>query len=106
MFSRDYADVFSEDERWQNLPTPTEDVRLDAESTASKASMHDGMSADPSPVTDIHAARVLAKLGDSVTTDHISPPSSISSLPAGLYLQRRRDRRDFNSWIAPQQQRS
>ncbi len=75
MFSRDYADVFKGDERWRNLPTPTGDTfEWDAESTyVRKPPYFDGMPAEPTPVEDIEGARVLAKLGDSVTTDHISP---------------------------------
>jgi aconitate hydratase len=102
MFSRDYADVFTGDEQWQNLPTPTGSTfDWDPESTyVRKPPYFDGMSADPSPVTDIHGARVLAKLGDSVTTDHISPAGSIKfDSPAGNYLSEHGiDRRDFNSY--------
>jgi aconitate hydratase len=102
MFSRDYADVFTGDEQWQNLPTPTGNTfEWDAASTyVRKPPYFDGMSADPSPVTDIHGARVLAKLGDSVTTDHISPASTIKfDSPAGNYLSEHGiDRRDFNSY--------
>ena len=102
MFSRDYADVFAGDERWQNLPTPTGDTfEWDAESTyVRKPPYFEGMPADPEPVTDIEGARVLAKLGDSVTTDHISPAGSIKAdSPAGAYLQEHGvDRRDFNSY--------
>jgi aconitate hydratase len=102
MFSRDYADVFTGDERWQNLPTPTGNTfDWDPESTyVRKPPYFEGMSAEPSPVTDIHGARVLAKLGDSVTTDHISPASSIKfDSPAGRYLQEKGvERRDFNSY--------
>jgi aconitate hydratase A / 2-methylisocitrate dehydratase len=102
MFSRDYADVFTGDERWQNLPTPTGNTfDWDAESTyVRKPPYFDGMSAEPSPVTDIAGARVLAKLGDSVTTDHISPASSIKfDSPAGTYLSEHGvERRDFNSY--------
>ena len=102
MFSRDYADVFTGDERWQNLPTPTGNTfDWDPESTyVRKPPYFDGMSADPSPVTDIEGARVLAKLGDSVTTDHISPAGSIKfDSPAGDYLSENGvERRDFNSY--------
>jgi aconitate hydratase len=102
MFSRDYADVFTGDERWQNLPTPTGNTfDWDPESTyVRKPPYFDGMSAEPSPVTDIAGARVLAKLGDSVTTDHISPASSIKfDSPAGTYLSEHGvERRDFNSY--------
>jgi aconitate hydratase len=102
MFSRDYADVFTGDEQWQNLPTPTGDTfEWDAESTyVRKPPYFEGMPADPEPVEDIEGARVLAKLGDSVTTDHISPAGSIKAdSPAGAYLQEHGvDRRDFNSY--------
>jgi aconitate hydratase len=102
MFSRDYADVFAGDEQWQNLPTPTGDTfEWDTESTyVRKPPYFEGMPADPEPVTDIEGARVLAKLGDSVTTDHISPAGSIKAdSPAGAYLQEHGvDRRDFNSY--------
>ncbi len=102
MFSRDYADVFKGDERWRNLPTPTGDTfEWDAESTyVRRPPYFDGMPAEPEPVTDIEGARVLALLGDSVTTDHISPAGSIKAdSPAGAYLQEHGvDRRDFNSY--------
>jgi aconitate hydratase len=102
MFSRDYADVFTGDERWQNLPTPTGNTfDWDSESTyVRKPPYFDGMSAEPSPVTDIEGARVLAMLGDSVTTDHISPAGAIKfDSPAGNYLSEHGvERRDFNSY--------
>jgi aconitate hydratase len=102
MFSRDYADVFAGDETWQNLPTPTGSTfEWDADSTyVRKPPYFDGMPAEPAPVTDIEGARVLAVLGDSVTTDHISPAGSIKAdSPAGAYLQEHGvDRRDFNSY--------
>jgi aconitate hydratase len=102
MFSRDYADVFAGDERWQNLPTPTGNTfEWDAQSTyVRKPPYFDGMPADPEPVDDIEGARVLAVLGDSVTTDHISPAGSIKpDSPAGTYLQEHGvERRDFNSY--------
>jgi aconitate hydratase len=102
MFSRDYADVFAGDERWQNLPTPSGDTfEWDPESTyVRKPPYFEGMPAEPAPVEDISGARVLAKLGDSVTTDHISPAGSIKAdSPAGKYLQEHGvDRRDFNSY--------
>ncbi|MDQ1621239.1 MAG: aconitate hydratase [Actinomycetota bacterium] len=102
MFSRDYADVFTGDERWQNLPTPTGDTfDWDPNSTyVRKPPYFEGMAAEPEPVTDIEGARVLAMLGDSVTTDHISPAGSIKAdSPAGAYLQEHGvDRRDFNSY--------
>ncbi|WP_375481453.1 aconitate hydratase [uncultured Jatrophihabitans sp.] len=102
MFSKDYADVFAGDERWQGLPTPEGDTfEWDADSTyVRKPPYFEGMSAQPSDVTDIEGARVLLKLGDSVTTDHISPASSIKAdSPAGKYLSEHGvDRRDFNSY--------
>ena len=75
MFSKDYADVFAGTEQWQNLPTPTGDTfEWDAQSTyVRKPPYFDGMPAEPTPVEDISGARTLAVLGDSVTTDHISP---------------------------------
>ena len=75
MFTRDYADVFAGDDRWRELEVPPGDVfAWDPESTyVRKPPYFDGMPAGPEPVTDIHGARVLALLGDSVTTDHISP---------------------------------
>jgi aconitate hydratase len=102
MFTADYADVFAGDERWRSLPTPTGKVfEWDAESTyVRKPPYFDGMGTDPSPVTDIDGARVLALLGDSVTTDHISPAGSIKQdSPAGRYLTEHGvARRDFNSY--------
>ncbi|GAA3820634.1 aconitate hydratase AcnA [Cellulomonas soli] len=102
MFTHDYADVFSGDERWRALPTPEGNTfDWDAESTyVRKPPYFDGMGATPDPVTDIAGARVLAKLGDSVTTDHISPAGSIKAdSPAGAYLAEHGvDRRDFNSY--------
>ena len=102
MFSRDYADVFTGDDRWRGLPTPEGDTfEWDPDSTyVRKPPYFDGMPADPAPVTDIEGARVLAVLGDSVTTDHISPAGSIKAdSPAGAYLQEHGvDRRDFNSY--------
>jgi aconitate hydratase len=102
MFTTDYADVFAGDERWQNLPTPTGDTfAWDPESTyVRKPPYFDGMAKEPSPVTDVSGARVLALLGDSVTTDHISPAGNIKAdSPAGSYLaQHGVDRKDFNSY--------
>ena len=102
MFSKDYADVFAGTEQWQNLPTPTGDTfDWDADSTyVRKPPYFDGMPAEPSPVEDISGARTLAVLGDSVTTDHISPAGSIKAdSPAGKYLREHGvDRRDFNSY--------
>jgi aconitate hydratase len=102
MFTKDYADVFAGDQRWRDLPTPTGDTfAWDGSSTyVRKPPYFDGMSAQPAPVADIHDARVLAKLGDSVTTDHISPAGSIKpDSPAGHYLASHGvDKRDFNSY--------
>jgi len=102
MFTRDYADVFAGDERWTSLPTPQGDTfEWDPDSTyVRKPPYFDGLARDPEPVTDIEGARVLAKLGDSVTTDHISPAGSIKvDSPAGAYLTEHGvDRRDFNSY--------
>ncbi|MFL6131528.1 MAG: aconitate hydratase, partial [Nocardioidaceae bacterium] len=102
MFTKDYADVFAGDERWQSLPTPEgKTFAWDPESTyVRKPPYFDGMAKDPAPVTDITGARVLAKLGDSVTTDHISPAGSIKAdSPAGKYLAEHGvERKDFNSY--------
>ena len=102
MFATDYADVFAGDERWQSLPTPTGNVfEWDADSTyVRKPPYFEDMPATPAPVADIAGARVLAKLGDSVTTDHISPAGSIKAdSPAGRYLAEHGvERRDFNSY--------
>lgn len=102
MFTDDYADVFSGDDRWRALQTPEGNTfEWDAESTyVRKPPYFEGMGATPEPVTDITGARVLAKLGDSVTTDHISPAGSIKAdSPAGVYLAEHGvDRRDFNSY--------
>ena len=102
MFVRQYASVFDGDERWRSLPTPTGNVfEWDDESTyVRKPPYFDGMSKTASPVTDISDARVLAKLGDSVTTDHISPAGTIKAdSPAGRYLEAHGiERDDFNSY--------
>jgi aconitate hydratase len=102
MFASDYADVFAGDERWQSLPTPTGNTfDWDPESTyVRKPPYFEGMHAEPTPVADVTGARVLAKLGDSVTTDHISPAGSIKpDSPAGRYLAEHGvDRKDFNSY--------
>ncbi|WP_369138815.1 aconitate hydratase [Modestobacter versicolor] len=101
-FGRSYEDVFAGTEQWQNLPTPTGDTfEWDAQSTyVRKPPYFDGMPAEPAPVQDITGARTLAVLGDSVTTDHISPAGSIKAdSPAGRYLQEHGiERRDFNSY--------
>ena len=102
MFAHDYSDVFAGDERWQSLPTPTGNIfEWDADSTyVRKPPYFEGMPPAPAPVEDITGARVLAKLGDSVTTDHISPAGSIKAdSPAGRYLAEHGvERRDFNSY--------
>jgi aconitate hydratase len=102
MFAKDYADVFAGTEQWQALPTPEGDTfAWDPESTyVRRPPYFDGMPAEPAPVEDISGARVLAMLGDSVTTDHISPAGSIKAdSPAGAYLREHGvDRRDFNSY--------
>jgi aconitate hydratase len=101
MFTKDYADVFAGDQRWRGLPTPEGDTfDWDPDSTyVRKPPYFDGMAADPEPVTDISGARVLALLGDSVTTDHISPAGAIKAdSPAGRYLAEHGvARKDFNS---------
>ncbi|MCZ2850569.1 aconitate hydratase [Modestobacter sp. VKM Ac-2978] len=101
-FGRSYQDVFAGTEQWQALPTPEGDTfEWDAQSTyVRKPPYFDGMPAEPSPVEDISGARTLAVLGDSVTTDHISPAGSIKAdSPAGKYLQEHGiERRDFNSY--------
>ncbi len=102
MFTDDYADVFAGDERWQSLPTPEGDTfDWDADSTyVRKPPYFDGMTMETTPVVDIDGARVLAKLGDSVTTDHISPAGAIKNdSPAGTYLAEHGiERKDFNSY--------
>ncbi|MEV7969869.1 aconitate hydratase [Sphaerisporangium sp. NPDC088356] len=102
MFKRDYADVFKGDEAWRSLPIPTGDTfEWDPSSTyVRKAPYFDGMPSKPEAVTDIHGARMLALLGDSVTTDHISPAGSIKSdSPAGRYLKENGVQlKDFNSY--------
>ena len=102
MFTKDYADVFAGDDRWQSLPTPTGNTfAWDPSSTyVRKPPYFEGMTPQPAPVTDITGARVLAWLGDSVTTDHISPAGSIKpDSPAGRYLiEHGVDRKDFNSY--------
>ncbi|MEW2316188.1 aconitate hydratase AcnA [Streptomyces bauhiniae] len=102
MFAKSYEDVFAGDAQWQALPIPTGNTfEWDAESTyVRKPPYFEGMQTEPSPVTDITGARVLAKLGDSVTTDHISPAGAIKAdTPAGQYLTEHGvERRDFNSY--------
>ncbi len=102
MFLKQYASVFDGDERWRSLPTPTGDTFEwdDASTYVRKPPYFEGMTKAPLPVTDLAGARVLALLGDSVTTDHISPAGSIKAdSPAGCYLSERGiDRLDFNSY--------
>ncbi|HTW14694.1 MAG TPA: aconitate hydratase [Nocardioides sp.] len=102
MFDSSYADVFAGDERWRSLPTPEgKTFEWDAESTyVRKPPYFEGMPDTPDPVTDIEGARVLLKLGDSVTTDHISPAGAIKKdSPAGKYLAEHGvEQRDFNSY--------
>ena len=101
-FGDAYADVFAGDERWQSLPTPTGDTFTweDDSTYVRKPPYFEGMDREPQPVTDISGARVLAKLGDSVTTDHISPAGSIKTdSPAGTYLAEHGvQRHEFNSY--------
>ncbi len=102
MFTKEYGAVFDGDDRWRSLPTPDSEVfEWDENSTyVRKPPYFEGMTLETSPVVDITGARVLAKLGDSVTTDHISPAGSIKAdSPAGAYLQEHGvDRKDFNSY--------
>ncbi|WP_326953191.1 MULTISPECIES: aconitate hydratase [unclassified Amycolatopsis] len=102
MFTKDYADVFDGGDRWKALPTPEgKTFEWDAESTyVRKPPYFEGMQAEPAPVTDISGARVLAKLGDSVTTDHISPAGAIKpGTPAAQYLTEHGvEKKDFNSY--------
>ncbi|WP_018683576.1 aconitate hydratase [Actinokineospora enzanensis] len=101
-FAQSYADVFAGDDRWRSLPTPTGNVfEWDTESTyVRKPPYFEGMEMTPAPVTKIEGARVLALLGDSVTTDHISPAGAIKQdSPAGRYLTEHGvSRKDFNSY--------
>jgi aconitate hydratase len=102
MFTKDYATVFDGDHRWKSLDTPTGNTfEWDAESTyVRKPPYFENMPAKPTPVVDISGARVLASLGDSVTTDHISPAGNIKAdSPAGKYLEAHGvARNDFNSY--------
>jgi len=102
MFTKEYGAIFDGDERWQRLETPSGDLfEWDDESTyVRKPTYFDGMTMDPEPIEDISGARVLALLGDSVTTDHISPAGSFKAdTPAGKYLQEHGvERKDFNSY--------
>ncbi len=102
MFRRSYDGVYAGDERWRTLPVPSGDsFAWDAESTYVRNPPYfHGLPREPEAVRDIEGARVLALLGDSVTTDHISPAGSIKrDSPAGLYLQEHGVQpRDFNSY--------
>ncbi len=102
MFTRDYADVFRGDDHWRELDIPAGDTFAwdEASTYVRRPSYFDGMPTEPQPVTDITGARVLAMLGDSVTTDHISPAGAIKTdSPAGVYLTDHGvERRDFNSY--------
>jgi aconitate hydratase len=102
MFTRDYADVFAGDDNWRGLDVPVGDTFQWGESSTyvRHPPYFDGMPEKPAPVSDIHGAKVLAKLGDSVTTDHISPAGSIKATgPAGQYLTEHGiERGDFNSY--------
>jgi aconitate hydratase len=102
MFTRDYADVFHGDDNWRGLDIPAGDTfAWEKESTyVRRPPYFDGMPTEPEPVSDITGAKVLAMLGDSVTTDHISPAGAIKTdSPAGVYLTEHGvERRDFNSY--------
>ena len=102
MFIKNYADVFKGDDRWRNLPTPEgKTFDWDTDSTyVRKPPYFDGMPAEPEPVSDISGAKVLALLGDSVTTDHISPAGSIKGgTPAAQYLDEHGiEQKDYNSY--------
>lgn len=101
MFTDSYADVFKGDDRWRSLPTPEGNTFewADDSTYVRKAPYFEGMPADPEPVKDITGARVLALLGDSVTTDHISPAGAIKKgTPAAQYLEEHGvEPKDFNS---------
>lgn len=102
MFLDDYKDVFKGDERWRSLPTPEGKTFDWAEDSTyvRKPPYFEGMPQSPDPVTDIKGARVLALLGDSVTTDHISPAGNIKpGTPAAQYLEANGvQRKDYNSY--------
>jgi aconitate hydratase len=102
MFTRDYADVFHGDDNWRGLDVPSGDTFAwdDASTYVRRPPYFAHMPAEPEPVSDITGAKVLAKLGDSVTTDHISPAGAIKTdSPAGKYLTEHGvERRDFNSY--------
>ena len=102
MFRRTYADVFTGDQQWRDLPVPEGELfAWDPDSTyVRRPPYFDGMPPEPQPVEDIHGARCLVRLGDSVTTDHISPAGAIRpDSPAGKYLvEHGIERKDFNSY--------
>ena len=102
MFTRDYADVFHGDDNWRAMDIPAGDTfAWEKESTyVRRPPYFDRMPTEPEPVTDITGAKVLAMLGDSVTTDHISPAGAIKAdSPAGVYLTEHGvERKDFNSY--------
>ncbi|MCF7549043.1 aconitate hydratase AcnA [Pseudonocardia sp. WMMC193] len=102
MFAKSYSDVFRGDERWRALPTPEgKTFEWDPQSTyVRKPPYFEGMASEPAPVTDISGARVMALLGDSVTTDHISPAGAIKpGTPAAVYLDSHGvDKKDYNSF--------
>jgi aconitate hydratase len=102
MFTRDYADVFRGDDNWRELDIPAGDTFAwgEASTYVRRPPYFDGMPVEPEPVTDINGAKVLAMLGDSVTTDHISPAGAIKTdSPAGVYLTEHGvERKDFNSY--------
>jgi aconitate hydratase len=102
MFARGYADVFAGDDNWRSLPLPAGNAfQWNADSTYVRQPPYfDGVGREPAPLTDIRGARVLARLGDSVTTDHISPAGAIKlDSPAGQYLVAHGvERKDFNSY--------
>jgi aconitate hydratase len=102
MFKQEYSNVFEGDESWTNIPIPTGvQYPWDADSTYIKAAPYfENFSREPQPLQDIHNARVLAMLGDSITTDHISPAGSFAeNTPAGSYLMSLGIRKkDFNQY--------
>jgi aconitate hydratase len=102
MFTSRYSDVFTGDDHWRSLPTGAGDRYRwsDTSTYVRRPPFFDGMPVEPAPLTDVAGARVLAMLGDSVTTDHISPAGSIAlNSPAGTWLQEQGvERHDFNSF--------
>ncbi|HET9949389.1 MAG TPA: aconitate hydratase [Longimicrobiales bacterium] len=105
MFTKRYATVSTGDENWRSLPIPEESSLYEWDESSTyvrRPPFFEGMSAEPPAPADIRGARVLALLGNSVTTDHISPAGAIAkNLPAGLYLRERGvEVRDFNTYGA------